>query len=47
MTGEEAAQQEAAEAEGPHQVDGLGVRLQVVGQVRLHRTRYRLPTQQT
>ena len=36
MAGDETAQQEAQEAEGPHQVDGLGVCLEVVGEEGLH-----------
>ena len=37
--GQDTTQQEADEAECPHQVDGGGVSLQVVGQVWLHWSR--------
>ena len=36
MTRDQTAKQEAEEAEGPDQVDGLGVGLEVVGQEGLH-----------
>ena len=42
VAGEDAADEEAGEAEGPHQVDGGGVRRQVVGEIRLHRPCFRL-----
>ena len=38
MTCDETPQQEPDKAEGPDQVDGLGVGLEVVGEKRLHRS---------